>query len=31
VERSTIFFQSRGTAHSAGKEALAKLIDKLNY
>ena len=31
VERSTTFFQSRGTAHVAGKEALAKLIDKLNY
>ena len=30
VERSSNFFQSPGTAHVAGKAALAQLIDKLN-
>lgn len=30
VERSLIYFQSRGTASLAGQKALAQLLDKLN-
>jgi hypothetical protein len=29
VERSYVYFGSRGTANVAGKEALARLLDKL--
>jgi len=30
VERSSIYFQSRGMANSAGREALTRLLDKLS-
>jgi hypothetical protein len=30
VERSYVYFESRGTANVAGKEALARLLDKLD-
>jgi hypothetical protein len=30
IERSSNFFETRGTAHLAGKAALARLMDKLN-
>ena len=31
VERSPNYFETRGTANVAGKAALARLMDKLNF
>jgi len=30
IERSPDFFESRGTAHMAGKQALTRLIERLS-